>query len=32
MGKHKFAVDLGEPILGTRVKFVNLIKVDNTIF
>jgi len=31
-GKHDIAIELGEHILGTKVKFVNLIQVDHAIF
>lgn len=31
-GKHDIAIELGEDIIGTKVKFVNLIQVDHTIF
>ena len=31
-GKHKIAVELGNQILGIKVKFVNLIQVDLTSF
>ena len=31
-GKHELAVELGETILGVKVKFVNMIQIDHTIF